>query len=151
MFHDKTKAKVKKLFSIGDSFCDSQLEKYSDSSDIMFIVEAFSTSFSDFDFKLRTSKNYDIEMYHNDIFDLDSILSSWKSNLVYNLPYDNDNTNDLYTVLFSILQGVEELLDDDHFYWEEDEEKRQEIESSIDLDLEYSLTTNDDDYIERTF
>lgn len=156
MIHDKTKEKVKKLFSMGDSFCEKQLEKYSNYPDVMFIIDAFSTAFNEFDYKLRRSKIYDVGKYHEDVFELDSILSSWKSNLIYKLPYDNDNANDLYTVLFSILQGVEELLDDDHFYWEEDEDNlenaKEDYSDEMDFEPDYRLSTDEDEnYIERTF
>ncbi len=152
--HDKTKIKIKQLFDMGNIFCETQSEKYIDRPDVIFIVSAFEKAFGEFSFKLRLKKDYDIELYHDEIFNLDNILSSWREHLVYRLPDDSDKGNDLYSVLFSVLQGVDTIIDEDHFYWEEDEEDEEitNEEDNYDLEPDIHLSSHDDDdYLERTF
>jgi len=164
MLHDKTKLKVKRLFEMGDTFCDTQLEKYSEFPDVLFVVDAFGRAFNDFSFKLRVKKDYTLDTYHEEIYELDSLLSAWREHLVHNFPNDTKTNNDLYDVLFSVLQGVETLCDDDHFAWEEDEDEKEsslstEEQDSIsdhienyDIDPDLELSCDDEhDYIERTF
>lgn len=153
--HDKTKDKIKQLFEMGDNFCETQIEKYAAYPDVMFVVGAFDTAFRDFSFKLRMKKEYSVEIYHNEIFDLDNVLSSWQEHLAHHLPDNSHNSNDLYSVLFSILQGAESIIDDDHFYWEEDEEEieDEEIIETIKPSIhdEEDIGNHDDDYLEKTF
>jgi len=124
--HDKTKAKIKQLFDMGDVFCEQQLLKYEDAPDVSFVINAFEKIFTDYKFKILMKNDYTVEMYHDDIFNFDSVMSSWREHLAYYIASDMNDKNDLYSVLFSILQGIETILDDDHFYW--DEETPEEIE-----------------------
>lgn len=156
MLHEKTKVKIKKLFEMADTYCDLQLEKLSDYPDALFIIDAFSTMFRESSFKLRAKSGYTCEDYHNDIFEFDLIISSWSNNLVHFLPQASDTNNDLYIVLFSLLQAAETICDEDHFAWEEDEIDTEEDEDKtydFDINPGISLTSDDeeDNYIEREF
>ena len=119
--HDKTKDKLRLLFNHADNFCEKQLELYSEFPDVVFMVTVFETAFSDFSSKLRIKKVYTQEQYHEEIFEIDSILSNWRNHLTYRFPTEtSENNNDVYSVLFSILQGSEDIISEDHFYWEDE-------------------------------
>jgi len=120
--HDKTIGKIHKLINMGEDFCEHQLVKYEEAPDVSFVINAFDTIFTDFKFKFIRKKDYTIELYHEEIFNFDSIMSSWLKHLTYYITSDSNDKNDLYSVLFSILQGIEAIMEDDHFYWEEDED-----------------------------
>lgn len=128
--HDKTLGKINQLFNMGDIFCEQQLIKYQEAPDVSFIIGAFEKIFSDFNFKLKLKKEFTIEQYHEEIFNFDSIMASWREHLIYYISTDSNSKNDLYSVLFSILQGIETILEDDHFYWDEEE-----IEEHIQTDI----------------
>lgn len=133
--HDKTISKINQLFNMGEGFCEQQLVKYEDAPDVSFIINAFDTIFTDFKFKLKIKEAYTIELYHEEIFNFDSIMASWREHLTYYITSDSNDKNDLYSVLFSILQGIETIVEDDHFYWEEDEELTDEAETFIEKEF----------------
>ena len=128
--HKKTQKKIMQLFDIVDIFCEQQFEKYEDYPDVLFVINAYEKIFGEFKYKIKMRDDYTVEMYHEEIFNFDSIMSSWQKHLTYYIASDKNDKNDLYSVLFSTLQGVETIIDDDHFYWyEEQDELAQEPEA----------------------
>lgn len=171
MIHDKTKEKVKNLLVLGENFCESLEETYESHPDVLFVVDAFAKKFYDLRFQIVAKKDYAVELYHDDIFSFDSVMSSWGQHLTHKFPNTTETNNDIYDVLFSVLQGVETLFDDDHFFWEEEVEEEVEHmevgenptdyydDKADDTDSEeqeriYLASTSEDDeddYLERTF
>jgi len=155
MLHDKTKIKVKTLLDMGIRFCKTQEEKYKNAPDVSFMTNAFVNIFTDFNFKFGFKKDYGETNFHNDIYDFDNIMSSWQENLIYRLPCDEENQNNLYGVLFSILQGISSILAEDHFNWEEDKHTIAEesgtsssLSGEHDLDVKIEQSADDDkDYL----
>jgi len=138
--HHKTLAKIEKLFNIGLSYAETQEEHYKMCPDMIFIIESYTDFVSSLKFKLKNKENYTQENYHDEIYDYDSMISAWREHLVYRLPDENnENHNDMYSVLFSTLQAADSLIDDDHFYWEEDKT------------LEINLQNPEEFELDRTF
>jgi len=143
--HHKTLAKIEKLFSISLSYTETQEEQYNTYPDMMFIIESYVDFVSSLKFRLKNKEDYTQENYHDEIYEYDSMISAWREHLVYQLPDENnENHNDLYSVLFSTLQAVDSLIDDDHFYWEEDE--------SNEIDLQDTDESSSEEFeLDRTF
>ncbi len=117
ILHDKTKNKIESFLEISISF----IEKYDteNSPDISFIITAFVSKFKTIKFTLSTD-NLKSNDFHNDIYEFDNMISSWLSNLPNVLSNTEKTKNNIYDVLFSILQAIDTIIEQDHFYWSEE-------------------------------
>ena len=117
ILHDKTKNKIESFLEISISF----IEKYDteNSPDISFIISAFVSKFKTIKFILSTD-NLKSNDFHNDIYEFDNMISSWLSNLPNVLSNTEKTKNNIYDVLFSILQAIDTIIEQDHFYWSEE-------------------------------
>ena len=117
ILHDKTKNKIESFLEIAISF----IEKYDteNSPDISFIISAFVSKFKTIKFTLSTD-NLKSNDFHNDIYEFDNMISSWLSNLPNVLSNTEKTKNNIYDVLFSILQAIDTIIEQDHFYWSEE-------------------------------
>jgi hypothetical protein len=123
--HDNTTEKINKLLQMGKKF----LEKYeeNESADVVFICSSFATKFSEYKTDIAI-KRFNSETFKDEIYDFDNVMSSWMNNLPYRIEVE-ENNNGIYTTLFSILQGVNSLIGDDHFAWDDDHSVDDETES----------------------
>jgi hypothetical protein len=117
--HNKTINKIKQLFEMSEIFCEQQLIQHETEPDFLFIINSFEKISTDLKFKILMNNNYTIRLYHEDIFNFDSIISNWRDNLSFCIEKDS-NKNDLYSVLFSILQCIETIMEEDYLNFEED-------------------------------
>lgn len=117
ILHDKTKNKIESFLEIAISF----IEKYDteNSPDISFIISAFVSKFKTIKLTISTN-NLKSNDYHNDIYEFDNMISSWLSNLPHVLSNTEKTKNNIYDVLFSILQAIDNIIEQDHFYWSEE-------------------------------
>ena len=117
ILHDKTKNKIESFLEIAVSF----IEKYDteNSPDISFIISAFSSKFKTIKLTISTN-NLKSNDYHNEIYEFDNMISSWLSNLPNVLSNTEKTKNNIYDVLFSILQAIDNIIEQDHFYWSEE-------------------------------
>lgn len=106
--NNDTKIKIFELLKLGESFITQNYE--SDlKPDLMFILNAFDKKFSLIKSEISTSK-FDMDKYHDSIYDFDNILSTWFDNLSYKM--DNDDGNSHYIVLFAVLQGIDNIINE---------------------------------------
>lgn len=143
--HDKTQAKIKKLLDMGWSF----LERYESikTPDIIFIVSSFEDKFQKINQELMMKK-FNADNFHDSIYDFDNVVSAWMGNLTYRIETEEKSKNGIYDVLFSVLQGIDNLIDEDHFAWEEDEDHIDESDDEYEEE-EYSDTSDDDEMHEH--
>ena len=127
ILHDKTKNKIESFLEIAISF----IEKYDtkNSPDISFIISAFVSKFKTIKLTISTN-NLKSNDYHNDIYEFDNIISSWLSNLPHILSNTEKTQNNIYDVLFSILQAIDNIIEQDHFYWSEESNTLTEIDDT---------------------
>lgn len=127
ILHDKTKNKIESFLEIAISF----IEKYDtkNSPDISFIISAFVSKFKTIKLTISTN-NLKSNDYHNDIYEFDNIISSWLSNLPHVLSNTEKTKNNIYDVLFSILQAIDNIIEQDHFYWSEESNTITEIDDT---------------------
>ena len=127
ILHDKTKNKIESFLEIAISF----IEKYDteNSPDISFIISAFVSKFKTIKFILSTD-NLKSNDFHNDIYEFDNMISSWLSNLPNVLSNTEKTKNNIYDVLFSILQAIDTIIEQDHFYWSEESNAITEIDDT---------------------
>ena len=127
ILHDKTKNKIESFLEIAISF----IEKYDtkNSPDISFIISAFASKFKTIKLTISTN-NLKSNDYHNDIYEFDNIISSWLSNLPHVLSNTEKTQNNIYDVLFSILQAIDNIIEQDHFYWSEESNTLTEIDNT---------------------
>ncbi len=127
ILHDKTKNKIETFLEIAISF----IEKYDtkNSPDISFIISAFVSKFKTIKLTISTN-NLKSNDYHNDIYEFDNIISSWLSNLPHVLSNTEKTKNNIYDVLFSILQAIDNIIEQDHFYWSEESNTITEIDDT---------------------
>ncbi len=127
ILHDKTKNKIETFLEIAISF----IEKYDtkNSPDISFIISAFVSKFKTIKLTISTN-NLKSNDYHNDIYEFDNIISSWLSNLPHILSNTEKTQNNIYDVLFSILQAIDNIIEQDHFYWSEESNTITEIDDT---------------------
>ncbi len=127
ILHDKTKNKIESFLEIAISF----IEKYDtkNSPDISFIISAFVSKFKTIKLTISTN-NLKSNDYHNDIYEFDNIISSWLSNLPHILSNTEKTQNNIYDVLFSILQAIDNIIEQDHFYWSEESNTITEIDDT---------------------
>jgi len=144
IMHDRTVDKIRKIFGLGTEFCEEQSEIFKSNPDILFIISAFDKAFDGFSFKLRKKENYTLDDYHEEIYDFDSVMSSWRENLPYNIRFGEEHSNDLYDVLFSTLQAAENIIS-----YDLDDQEAYPIESHDDLESED--TESEITYIEKEF
>lgn len=125
--HDKTKNKIESFLEIAISF----IEKYDteNSPDISFIISAFVSKFKTIKLTISTN-NLKSNDYHNDIYEFDNMISSWLSNLPHVLSNTEKTKNNIYDVLFSILQAIDNIIEQDHFYWSEESNAITEIDDT---------------------
>ena len=90
-------------------------EKYEESPDVLFIIESFQKILSELKSKIYFNKSYNIEKLKTDIYKFDIVMYEWRSNLPHKI--DNSDTliknkNDIYDVLFSLLQTLYGIIED---------------------------------------
>lgn len=104
---NKTKFKILSLFDIARKFID----KYNDldTPDIVFIKSAFETKFNKLTKEIQ-SDSFDVGAYSESITEFDSSLFECIDSLPFKIKtYEGGNT--IHDVLFSVLKGVESILD----------------------------------------
>lgn len=115
--HKKTIAKIKQILSMGEVF----INRYSDKGNvaIVFIIYAFEEKFKEINESLEKN-DFNVSEFHDAIYEFDTVMSSWSQNLSYNIDSGNTYSNSIYDVLFSVLQGIDKLIEEDHFAWEDE-------------------------------
>lgn len=130
--HKKTEQKIFDLLYYANCFI-KELRKNELTPDVLFVVVSFENKFS-LIFNRLKNKTFDIETFHGEIFDFDNILFNWMENLSYSIELTKNESN-IYDVLFSVLQGINDLIDEDHFAWEK-EEKEQIDEDDVSFECD---------------
>src|SRR5574344_2939283 len=127
ILHNKTKNKIESFLEIAISFIETYDTK--NSPDISFIISAFVSKFKTIKLTISTN-NLKSNDYHNDIYEFDNIISSWLSNLPDVLSNTEKTQNNIYDVLFSILQAIDNIIEQDHFYCSEESNAITEIDDT---------------------
>lgn len=108
--HEKTKVRINTLLTIVNKFIDTYK---TESPDIIFIIRSFESKFKQIENDIRHGV-FDVDDYRNNIYEFDHIMNSWMTNLTLIVDSVNGSKNDIYSVLFAVLQGIDNLIDDDN-------------------------------------
>lgn len=123
---NKTKFKILGLIGIARKFID----KYNDldTPDIVFIISAFETKFNKLTKEIQTD-SFDVDAYSESIYDFDSSIFECIDSLPFKIKtYEGGNT--IYDVLFSVLKGIESILDHYCFESVKSEDSEEPVENS---------------------
>lgn len=109
------KNKIINLLDMGLTYCEKIEANYAENHDVLFLVSAFSDKF----YKLKSKFHICVEFSEVDITDLhefESTLFVWTEGLTHNMAGESLDSNSLYEVLYSVLHGIEYIIEEDQSF-----------------------------------